>query len=186
MPLIHKKTIQAIIDSGNHYLAAVKGNQPLLYETIKQEFIVQETFEQVNKGHGRKEKRKVSIGQTSLDLRRWSGLSTIIKVESERQTAQKIELSTRYYISDLQETAYQFYQRIRGYWGVENQVHYVRDVTQGEDKSRIRTTPLPQLLAIARNLAINLYRDAGFNNMAQAQRKCGYGLEHILTLFRMK
>ena len=48
----------------------------------------------------------------------------------------------------LKETAFQFYQRIRGYWGVENRVHYVRDVTQGEDKSRIRTTPLPQVLAI--------------------------------------
>ena len=69
----------------------------------------------------------------------------------------------------------------------------VRDVTQGEDKSRIRTTPLPQVLAIAklaegiaRNLAINLYRDAGFSNMAQAQRKCSYSLKHILSLFRMK
>ncbi len=62
----------------------------------------------------------------------------------------------------------------------------VRDVTQGEDKSRIRTTPLPQVLAIARNLAINLYREAGFSNMAQAQRKCQFSLEHIESLFRMK
>ncbi|NJK58106.1 MAG: hypothetical protein HC939_20025, partial [Pleurocapsa sp. SU_5_0] len=38
----------------------------------------------------------------------------------------------------------------------------------GEDKSRIRTEPLPQIWSIARNLALNLYRDAGFNNMAQA------------------
>ncbi len=43
----------------------------------------------------------------------------------------------------------EFGQRIRGYWGVENKVHYVRDVTQGEDKSRIRTKPLPQIMAIA-------------------------------------
>ncbi len=62
----------------------------------------------------------------------------------------------------------------------------VRDVTQGEDKSRIRTKPLPQIMAIARNLALNLYRDAGFNNMAQAERKFKYGLEHILAIFRMK
>ena len=121
-----------------------------------------------------------------MNLTDWSGLNTIIKVESQRQNQQKIEVSTRYYISDLQETAEQFYQRIRGYWGVENKVHYVRDVTQGEDKSRIRTTPLPQIMAIARNLAINLYRDAGFSNMAQAQRKCGFSLKQILTLFRMK
>jgi predicted transposase YbfD/YdcC len=143
-------------------------------------------FEEVNKGHGRIEKRRVSISQTKLNLTEWLGVKTIVKVESQRQLKHKIESNTRYYISDLEETAFQFYQRVRGYWGVENKVHYVRDVTQGEDKSRIRTTPLPQVLAIARNLAINLYRDAGFSNMAQAQRKCSYSLEHILSLFRMK
>ncbi|NEQ86715.1 MAG: transposase [Moorea sp. SIO2I5] len=86
----------------------------------------------------------------------------------------------------MKETAEQKPKRIRGYWGVENKVHYVRDVTQGEDKSRIRTTPLVQIWAIPRNLALNLYRDAGFDNMAQAQRKCQFGLKHILALFRMK
>ena len=40
-------------------------------------------------------------------------------------------------------------ERIRGYWGVENKVHYVRDVTQGEDASRIRTTPINMIFAIA-------------------------------------
>jgi len=40
-------------------------------------------------------------------------------------------------------------------------------------------------MTIAKNLALNLYRNAGFNNMAQAQRKCRFGLEQILTLFRM-
>ena len=89
-------------------------------------------------------------------------------------------------ISDLTASALEFGQRIRGSWGVENKVHYVRDVTQGEDKSRIRTKPLPQIMAIARNLALNLYRDAGFNNMAQAERKCQYGLDLILNIFRMK
>ncbi|UBF24956.1 hypothetical protein K9N68_25420 [Kovacikia minuta CCNUW1] len=47
-------------------------------------------------------------------------------------------------------------------------------MTQSEDASRIRVIPLPQLWAIARNLALNLYRDLGFNNMAQAQPRCGF------------
>ncbi len=70
----------------------------------------------------------------------------------------------------------------------------IRDVTQSEDKSRIRTKPLPQIMAIAKNLALNLYRNAGFKNMAQAERKCKFGLahrrcaygDHILEIFRMK
>ena len=57
----------------------------------------------------------------------------------------------RYYIASFKATAQDFARRIRGYWGVENKVHYVRDVTQGEDKSRIRTTPIPQIFAVARN-----------------------------------
>ena len=77
-------------------------------------------------------------------------------------------------------------RRIRGYWGVENKVHYVRDVTQGEDASRIRMNQLPQIFAVARNFALNLYRDHGFNNMAQAQRACQFGLDTLKRLFRMK
>ncbi|MEA5597325.1 hypothetical protein [Rivularia sp. UHCC 0363] len=69
---------------------------------------------------------------------------------------------------------------------MENKVHHVRDVTQGEDASRIRTSPLIQSWAIARNFALNLYRDNGFENMAQAQRLVGFGLSTIKLLFRMK
>ncbi len=167
-------------------LEPVKGNQPTLHQAILAEFSPEETNYQVNKGHGRLEKRKVSICKASGNYPDWSGLKTIIRVCCERQTSRKIEKSVRYYISSLTEKAVEFAQRIRGYWGVENKVHYVRDVTQGEDKSRIRTKPLPQIMALARNLALNLYRDAGFNNMAQAERKCKYGLERILNIFRMK
>jgi predicted transposase YbfD/YdcC len=93
---------------------------------------------------------------------------------------------TRYYISSLNETVEQFAQRIRDYWHVENKVHYVRDVTQGEDASRIRVHPLPNLFAIGRNFALNLYRHQGATNMAQAQRQAGFGLEFLKSLFRMK
>ncbi len=93
---------------------------------------------------------------------------------------------TRYYITSLLEDAQPLAQRIRGYWGVENKVHYVRDVTQGEDASRIRTTPLVSLLVQARNLALNLYREYGWTNMAQAQRRCSQSLDLLMDVFRMK
>ena len=76
--------------------------------------------------------------------------------------------------------------KIRDRWGVENKVHYVRDVTQGEDASRIRTSPLIQSWALARNFALNLYRSYGFQNMAQAQRLAGFSLDVLKDLFRMK
>lgn len=59
-------------------------------------------------------------------------------------------------------------------------------MTQGEDRSRIRTTPLPQIFALARNFTLNLYRDHLFENMAQVQRLCSFGLDTLKQLFRMK
>lgn len=107
MPSIPKKTLQTIVDLGNHYLAAVKGNQPKLYQAVQQQFFPQQIFEQSNKGHGRKEKRTVSIYQPSREsFPDWSALATIIRVESQRKTKQKIETETRYYISDIRETAF--------------------------------------------------------------------------------
>jgi hypothetical protein len=43
----------------------------------------------------------------------------------------------------------------RGHWGIES-VHYVRDVTFGEDASTVRTDHAPQNLAALRNLVIGL------------------------------
>jgi len=178
-----------IINSGNDYVGALKGNQSGLFKDVKTNFIPESTYQQINTCHGRIEKRLVSICQTLDGIRPWPGLATLIQVKSERQvfTHNVIEVTneTRYYISSLSNTAQAFAERIRGYWGVENKVHYVRDVTQGEDKSRIRTTPLPQNFALARNFSLNLYRDNMFENMAQAQRLCSFGLDTLKRLFRM-
>jgi predicted transposase YbfD/YdcC len=151
-----------------------------------QQFIPHQTICTIDKGHGRIEKRTISICPFNSTQVGWSSITTVICVESQRTTRDKQERETRYYISDLEESATDFARRIRGYWGVENQVHYCKDVTLGEDKSRIRTEPLPQIWSIARNLTLNLYREAGFSNMAQAKRKSQFGLKHILSLFRMK
>jgi predicted transposase YbfD/YdcC len=90
------------------------------------------------------------------------------------------------YYEELVEPVQSLAERIRGYWGVENKVHYVRDVTQGEDASRIRTPPLVQIWALVRNFALNFYRDNGAKNIAQAQRQTGFSLNTLKALFRMK
>ncbi len=190
MRLTPKKTCEQIVESGNHYLGALKGNQAGLLREVKQHFQPQDTYSQVNKGHGRIEKRTVSICQTLDGIRPWAGLCTVIRVEATRHLLRDYlivgSVQVRYYISSLNETAQQFALRIRSYWGVENKVHYVRDVTQGEDKSRIRVLPLPQLWTLARNFALNLYREQGLSNMAQAQRRSSFGLSTLAQLFRMK
>ena len=59
----------------------------------------------------------------------------------------------------------------RGHWGIENRSHYVRDVTMGEDASRIRTGSGPQILAAFRNAAIGWLRLQGVANIAEALRR---------------
>ena len=189
-----KQTCEQIITSGNDYLAALKGNHGNFFKAIKQQFSSESHCNIVEAGHGRVERRSVSILRTLDNLpaaAEWAGLTSIIRVTSYRHLRNGKYLmikkpQTRYYISSLNETVEQLAQRIRDYWHVENKVHYVRDVTQGEDSARIRVHPLPNLFALARNFALNLYREQGFNNMAQAQRKSGFGIELLKVLFRMK
>ena len=185
-----KKTAEVIVESENDYLGALKGNQSGLLAAVSAHFQAQQTVQQINQGHGRIEKRTVSISHDLDGIPDFPGLRTLIRVQSERQVhrATIIEVSheTRYYVASFIESAQAFAERIRGYWGVENKVHYVRDVTQGEDASRIRTPPLVQSWALARNFALNLYRDNGFKNMAQAQRRAGFSLSTLKDLFRMK
>jgi hypothetical protein len=64
MVLIPKKTCELIINSGNDYIAALKGNQPNLFKDVKTNFTPESTCEQLSKGHGRVEKRHISNCQT--------------------------------------------------------------------------------------------------------------------------
>jgi hypothetical protein len=64
--------------------------------------------------------------------------------------------------------------RLRGHWEIENRVHHVRDVTQREDLSRIRTGNGPQVMAALRNTATNLARLNGYADIATAQRAAAW------------
>jgi predicted transposase YbfD/YdcC len=59
---------------------------------------------------------------------------------------------------------------IRGHWHVENRLHWVRNVTMGEDASRIATRGGPRVMAGIRNLAISLLRLTGHTKIARALR----------------
>lgn len=69
----------------------------------------------------------------------------------------------------------------RGHWGIENRVHWVRDVTLGEDASRIRTEAAPEAMAALRNAAISLLRLSGATNIAEALRENLYHVRSLLT-----
>jgi predicted transposase YbfD/YdcC len=69
----------------------------------------------------------------------------------------------------------------RGHWGIENRLHYVRDVTFGEDASRIRKGAAPQILAACRNAIIGVLRSWGCRNIAAALRDHAYQPRKLLA-----
>lgn len=58
----------------------------------------------------------------------------------------------------------------RGHWAIENRLHYVRDVTCGEDASTIRSGSAPQVMAALCSAHLALLRRAGWRNIAEAHR----------------
>lgn len=59
---------------------------------------------------------------------------------------------------------------IREHWRVENQLHYVRDVSAGEDACRVKTAAAPEVLAGLRNASLTVLRASGQSNIAAAFR----------------
>ncbi len=75
-----------------------------------------------------------------------------------------------------QASPHRLLARWRGYWGIENRIHWVRDVALrdvalDEDRSQVRTGAAPQIMAALRNLTISLFRLAGEPNIAAALRR---------------
>jgi hypothetical protein len=69
----------------------------------------------------------------------------------------------------------------RGHWGIENRLHYVRDVTMGEDANRTRVGSGPQVLATLRNLAVTKLRLDGATNIAASLRRNAARVRDLLV-----
>lgn len=71
---------------------------------------------------------------------------------------------------------------VRAHWGIENQLHYVRDVTFGEDASQTRLGNGPQVMAALRNTVIGLIRSTGTHRIASALRRYAVRTQDALEL----
>jgi predicted transposase YbfD/YdcC len=148
-----EKTLQTAKASGNEALVQVKGNQKTLLndcQTITATTLPTEVYQEpITKTRNRIESRKVEIfvAPPLTDADKWALVKGVIKVERKRRVFEtKTKLwqnsdETSFYISTIVLRAQEFGQAIRQHWGIENRNHYVRDVTLGEDKSRIRINP---------------------------------------------
>lgn len=133
-----------------------------------------------NRGHGRIEKREMRVIQVPANapLPGFPSAKQMMLVVRERHTLQNMpigEPDVVFAITSLsrqQATPKDLARMLRGHWRIENQLHYVRDVTYGEDGSRVRTGSAPRVMASLRNIAIAIHRLHGETNIASANRRC--------------
>jgi predicted transposase YbfD/YdcC len=163
-----------IIDQDADYLLAVKGNQENLQDDIALFFdlAAQNDFSRVNhtyartvnKGHGRVEVRQCWAidGEDSLQFLRnhqvWSGLKTIVRIDSERHIGNQVSVQTSYFISSLPNDAKQILAAKRAHWGIENRLHWVLDIAFREDDARNRVGHGAENMATLRHMAVNLLK----------------------------
>ena len=173
---------------GAHYVFTVKGNQPTLRTALARLPWAQVSgLLDRNVGHGRTESRSIKV--IDLDGTPEAGLfphgARAIKVVRRRRSADHSTASveTVYAITSLghREADPQLLAGwIRAHWTIENSLHWVRDVTEGEDHSSVRTGNGPQVLAALRNTAINIIRLRGDTNIAAAHRGFSYQPADVL------
>jgi predicted transposase YbfD/YdcC len=170
-----------ILDAGGDYLVLVKGNQPTLRADIELAFAAPPpgatvaATERLDIGHGRRERRRLWATAALAGYSDWPGLAQVGKVERVVRQRGRRATETRYFVTSLGPAvdAARSLALARGHWGIENRLHYVRDVTLGEDASRVRSGNAPQILAALRNAALGLLRLHGRTNGAAALRQVG-------------
>lgn len=176
MPSIVKKTLQSAKETGNEVIVQVKGNQKTLLTdclTLSESTAPDEVYQEpMTKTRNRIERRTVElfIAPTLTDKEQWALVEVMVKVQRHRhlfdtktkswQPSEEIS----FYISTILLSAQEFCQAIRNHWAIENRNHYVRDVSLGEDKSRIRTNP--HIFAKLRSFALNILRKNKVENVS--------------------
>jgi len=174
---------------GGHYVLTVKGNQPTLRARCAALPWSQVPAGHIehDKGHGRREQRTLQVITAVQPRLPFPHARQIVRVvrASRRGPDAKAHLQIEFVITDLtpeQADPAQLATLIRGHWGIENRLHWVRDVTYGEDHCALRTGHAATAMATLRNTAISLLRATGHPNIAAATAALARRPERVLNL----
>ena len=175
---------QKIIDKKADYILALKGNQGTLRDDVdlfaaeqKAKDFQDTTISRhrtVDGDHGRIETRAVTVIHDIDWLRErhpWPGLNSVVMVESTRETGDKIERETRFYITSLTLAAVHLGAFVRDHWAVENSLHWVMDMAFRDDECRLRTDLAPANFTTLKHMALNLIRRAESKDSIRLRRK---------------
>lgn len=191
-----EKTLKTAKETRNEVIVQVKANQKTLFndcimsaETMSSIDMYQEP---VSKSRNRIETRRVEVFENGgiTNKQKWESAKAIVKVDRKREVFDtktkfwKNSDETSFYISTTVLSAKDFCQAIRNHWGIENRNHYVRDVTMGEDNSRIRRNP--HIFAKLRSFVLNIIRANNVENVSLELFNNCMNLNNILNYAGIK
>ncbi len=123
------------------HLLSVMAVNKTLYEEIKAcfhkikrdepETISSQSYEEVDKGHGRIERRRyirLDVTDWIESAQSWQGLHSVIEVKRQVQSQDKERTEYSCYISSLKDDVENIARKIRRHWHIENSQHWVLDV----------------------------------------------------------
>ncbi len=186
-----REIARKIIANEADYILSLKANQKNLKEEVESVFKVQKpdsTSHEIDKGHGRIETRSCDVitDLTQVEgIEKWENIKSIIKISSERILPNKTTTEERYYISSLDVTAEKMNKYIRAHWGIENNLHWVLDMTFNEDYQRKRTKNAAQNFALINKIALNLLKKDNAKGSLKAKRKkAGWDDDFLLSILK--
>lgn len=177
-----------IVEAGGDYIWVLKDNQPTTRQAVEQLFtpVVPipgwnnpptdfQTVHTVTKAHGRLEERTLTASSLLNGYLDWPGLGQVFKLERRFTTLATgaVHHEIQYGLSSLtaaEASPQRLLEIVQSEWGIENGLHYRRDVTFHEDHTRISHKPLGRAMACLNNLVIGLLNHHGFRNHARARR----------------
>ncbi len=175
-------------DAEGDYLLIVKENQPQLHRDIATLFASRadralraaslpmwdmRTAVREEWGHGRHEHRRVIASTELNDYLDWPGVAQVLMVERRWWERGEHHTAVRYGITSLPPDvadAARLLVLVRGHWQIENGLHYVKDVTMGEDRSLIHMGNGPSIMAILRDTVVSVLHRAGWRTIAARLR----------------
>lgn len=184
-----RELCQEIVAGGGEYLFVVKGNQPTLREDIATLFadppVPPAVAVQRNRHGDRQEVRKLEASTALDEYSDRPHLAQVCRIERAVTRKGQTKVEVAYAVTSLwphEAGPRRLLELNRGHWGIENRLHYVRDVTMGEDGSQVRKASAPEVVAALRNVVIGLLRMAGATNIAAALRRNSAHPEEALAL----
>jgi predicted transposase YbfD/YdcC len=184
-----QRTLSAqVVEAGGHYLWTVKDNQPTLRADIERLFkpeqplpghgFMQNDFVTVSEtgcAHGRFERRTITVSRMLKGYSNWPFLRQVFKLEREvlhlKSGKRTFEVADGITSLPAEQAAPKRLLALnRGHWGIENGLHYPRDVSFNEDRCRLRFGHAAHAVAIINNLVLGLIHQQDFDYIPQARR----------------